>query len=62
MREFSCEQRHPRWAADGSGAEVPLVLSPPVAQMLLDQREVIERIHVQILIVCEDQDDIGRSR
>lgn len=30
-----------------------------VDEALLDQGQVVERLHVQVLIICEDKHDVG---
>jgi hypothetical protein len=35
-----------------------LVERAPIEQMLLDERHVIERVHMQVLVIGENEDDV----
>lgn len=59
MRRAACPERHARRAADGNRAKVSLKEGAPVGQMLLHKWHVIEGLHVQVLVVGQDEDNVG---
>ena len=52
------EDRHARWAANSRRCVVALVESALIEQMLLDQRHVIQRVHVKVLIIRQDEENV----
>jgi len=56
---FAGPETHKRRTTQGNCAEMALVEGSLVYEMLLDKRHVGERVHLQILVVGEDEDDIG---
>jgi hypothetical protein len=45
-------------AANGRGAVVALIEGALVSEMLLDQRQIIQRLHVQVLVICQDEHNV----
>lgn len=53
------EEGYSRGTADGRGTVMALVKGALVEEVLLGQGHVVERVHVQVLVIGEDEDDIG---
>ena len=45
-------------AADSCGAVVALIEGALVPEMLLDQRKVVQRLHVQVLVVGQNKHNV----
>lgn len=52
------QERYSGGAADGCGAVVALVEGALVEKVLLDQGDIVEGVHVQILVIGQDEDNI----
>lgn len=59
MRRFASPQSHTRRAAQRIGAEMIDERSPLLSNMLSSMRHISQRIHVKVLIIGEDHDNIG---
>lgn len=62
MGGLAREQRHARRAAQRHGAEMLLEEGALVGEVLLEERLVVERIEVQVLVVGHDEDEVGLAR
>lgn len=60
--ELSGQDGDASWAADGGGAKVLLVERSTVDEMLVDQRNIVQRVHMKILVVGQNKDDIRPRR
>lgn len=58
---LSGQESHSRRAADGRGAKMLLEQCSLLNDVLVDVREVIQRVHVQILVISQDEDDVWSS-
>jgi hypothetical protein len=59
VRQLARPERDSGRAADGRGAVVALVESALVDEVLLDQGEIVQRLHVQVLVVRQDKHNVG---
>lgn len=58
MRRSSRPQIHPTRTANGDGAVVVLELRSFVDKVLVEQGHVVEAVHMDILVIGEDEDDV----
>ncbi len=58
VRQPASQQGDASRAADGRGAVVALVQSALVDEVLLDQGHVVQRVHVQVLVVGEHEHNV----
>ena len=58
---FPSQESHPRRAADGRCAKVLLEEGPLLGDVLVDMRQVIQRVHVQVLVIRQDEDNVRLS-
>ena len=59
VRQPARQQGDTGRAADGRGAVVALVQSAFVDEVLLDQGDIVQRVHVQVLVVGQDEHNVG---
>ena len=59
VRCFPRPKRDTRGTAQSVGTEMVSELGPLVCNEFSSTRHVLQRVHVQVLIIGEDQDDIG---
>jgi hypothetical protein len=59
VRCFPRPKRDTRGTAQSVGTEMVSELGPLVCNEFSSARHVLQRVHVQVLIVGEDQDDVG---
>lgn len=59
MCGFSGPEAYSAWTAECDGAVVVLEGGSFVCDVFLQRRHVRERVHVKVLVVCQDEDDIG---
>lgn len=52
------QQGHTRRATNGSGAVVSLIGGPLSCDILLQQRHIIQGVHVQVLVISQNEDNI----
>ena len=57
--ELASPQRDSRRAAERRGAVVPLVESALVGEVLFDHGEIVHGLHVQVLVISQDEDNVG---
>lgn len=62
MSSLASPETYSRWTTQGDGAVVALIESALVDEMLLQEWHVRQGVHAEILIICQDKDDIGFSR
>lgn len=60
MSRLAGPQAHSRGTAQRNRAEVALEESSPVGQVSLDVRQVVQRVHMQVLIIGEYEQNLFR--
>jgi len=59
MRILARPQAHSRGTADGGGAVMAVIQRALVCDVLLQQRHILERVDMLILVIGQEKDDIG---
>lgn len=59
VRRFPRPKRDTRRTAKGVGAKVVSKLGPLIRDEFPSKRHVFHGVHVQVLIIGQDQDDVG---
>lgn len=59
VSELSRPKTRPRRTADGCCAVVMLEKGTLIDETFLDEGDVVQGVHPDVLVVCEDEDDVG---
>lgn len=62
MRSFPSPQADSRWTAQGNGAVMVLEKGAFVKQVLPGQGSIVQGVHMQVLIISQDEDNIWPAR